>query len=1211
MNRLSGTRNPHMSRFSRKEHCWKIFLCLAAVLFLLSATLRITSENAEKTAERLGRKTEKRLEILDRYADKALASDHSTWIGLEDIPQDMVIYRYVYDTLQSWCNQFPISNDDISTRVIFERLSNLRSGIASPLSEVGDGPVYMNLGPRWYLMKTKTDGLGCRIVYGLEIKNTLLVDRQSSESGVNAHLGLPKNYDVMAVNHSGGVPVFVDGKPLFKVISETTRDIPFPANALLRWCALICFLISVILYFQASPSIRRFPFAVTVIAIICTIAYRWGIQLKNVSEIFSPGIYADGSVLFSFGALMILNCFVFCYLLCVYTCRKDFIRKTLRSRKRYSRLIYSAGIILTMAASAIYVHATFVSLILNSGITLELYQWFNLSVYTIAVYVSYIAILFGLLLMLQMLRPVVHSISGFRYNAMSKRWFFGFSVFCALYFTVTTAVLGFRKEENRIMVMTNRLAVDRDLSLEIQLRTMEDEIASDPMVATLSELDRSEMIILNRLNENYLYRVSQDYTISVAICRDNAGGRSRRRARCLDYFGKRFMDGTPVADNSRFRFISDEFGNSSYLGSFIYYSPSSGVVHMFLEIEEKNRLGETGYMILFGRPSGPDHVNLPRFYSYGKFISGKLTKYRGNYPYPAVLDQDLKDRIDSGISHFRENGYIHFVNRISESEVIITSRSVRGWITYIVNFSYLIILIYGILYVAVYWKRSRKEEVFSNYYRSRINSVLSLSIFLTLIVITSASVAFVYKRNSVNMYNLMSDKINTLQGLMESRTKHADDWHDLNAPDFAAAVEDISNTTRSDITLYTPSGKVFRSTTPEVFEKMMLGSRMNQKAYYNIRFKAQRFYICNEKIAGSRFYSLYAPLYNEKGTIVAILNSPYTDQNYMFRHDAFFYSAIIFNLFIILLIFTVILSTAAVNAIFKPLTEIGKKMSSTDIHSLEHIRYDHDDEISTLVKAYNMMVTDLSESTRKLAQAERDKAWSEMARQIAHEIKNPLTPIKLEIQRLIRLKNRHDPNWDEKFDKVSEVVLEHIDILTETANEFSTFAKLYSEEPVLIDLDAVLRDQLMIFDNKDNISFSYLGMPEAYVMAPKPQLIRVFVNLMTNAVQAIEIQQKEYAEEGRPVKAGEILICLRNSTKDGYYDVVFEDNGPGVSEENQDKLFTPNFTTKSSGTGLGLAISRNIVEKCNGEILYRKSYNLYGACFTVRLPKQQERHGDQ
>ena len=131
-------------------------------------------------------------------------------------------------------------------------------------------------------------------------------------------------------------------------------------------------------------------------------------------------------------------------------------------------------------------------------------------------------------------------------------------------------------------------------------------------------------------------------------------------------------------------------------------------------------------------------------------------------------------------------------------------------------------------------------------------------------------------------------------------------------------------------------------------------------------------------------------------------------------------------------------------------------------------------------------------------------------------------------------------------------------------------------------------------------------MEDALVKAPKPQLIRVFVNLITNAVQAVEIMRKEALENGEEAPLGRVLICLRNSTRDGYYDIVFDDNGPGVKEENLGKLFTPNFTTKSAGTGLGLAICRNIIEKCEGAITYSKSFVLGGASFTVRLPKMSE-----
>ena len=185
--------------------------------------------------------------------------------------------------------------------------------------------------------------------------------------------------------------------------------------------------------------------------------------------------------------------------------------------------------------------------------------------------------------------------------------------------------------------------------------------------------------------------------------------------------------------------------------------------------------------------------------------------------------------------------------------------------------------------------------------------------------------------------------------------------------------------------------------------------------------------------------------------------------------------------------------------------------------------------------------------------------------------------------------------------EVNETIVQ---ILSDTANDFSTFAKLYTEDPVLMDLDKTLKEQLVIFDNKENIKFTYIGMEEAFVMAPKPQLIRVLVNLITNAVQAIEGMQNEMRENGEEPVEGNVLICLRNSSRDGYYDIAIDDNGPGVKGENIDKLFTPNFTTKSSGTGLGLAISRNIIEKCEGEIRYQKSFGLGGASFIITIPKR-------
>ena len=172
------------------------------------------------------------------------------------------------------------------------------------------------------------------------------------------------------------------------------------------------------------------------------------------------------------------------------------------------------------------------------------------------------------------------------------------------------------------------------------------------------------------------------------------------------------------------------------------------------------------------------------------------------------------------------------------------------------------------------------------------------------------------------------------------------------------------------------------------------------------------------------------------------------------------------------------------------------------------------------------------------------------------------------------------------------VLLDHIHVLTETANQFSDFAKLYSEDPVDVALDDMLREEVALYDNRPGVEFEYLGLPDVVVSAPRPQLIRVFVNLLNNAVQACEDR-----EDGR------VAVSLRNGSSPDFYEIVIEDNGPGVSEENIDKLFTPKFTTKSSGSGLGLSICRSILERCGASITYSRSFRLGGACFTILYPK--------
>ena len=1171
-----------------------LLFILAVVLFIMSASGNNTGDDTDDVARKTEKLIENRISELDHHVDNAIESLPEDMLKME-LSEDMVIYRYANDSLVAWINQFPIINDDISTRMMIQRLTNFRIRLISPLVQTQKEFSYVSLGPKWYIVKEVDGKDNDKFIAGLEIKNTLIDDLRKTENGVNPRFRLPGRFSIHPINHSGGSEVLIGGIPMFKIICDSSSAMQFFDDSLLRWTALILLVAAMMMLLGLYRTIRTYILTVITLTVLAFIAYIWGMQMSS-SIVFSPSTYANGSFLFSLGALIIVNTYI--TLLCVstYIINGKIIDAIRQDRKRRKEGLIIHGLCIIGAAIFIsaYTHLTLKSLIFNSNITLELYRISGDILLTILVYASFTMLLFCILLQIQMLRPAARELFGIRYNIYAPKTLTAFAFVLALYFSITSEIYGFQKEQRRVQVWANMLAVERDLGLEIQLRSVENSIAADQLISALACLDNSGGMILSRIKEYYLPRIKQEYSMSISVIRDTDKEAERK-------FNDILNRGTGISSGSHFLFVTDANGRSKYAGVFMYYTAGKGVSRLLLEIEPNTNREDRGYYSLLGRFSNSQGVNIPALYSYAKYKDNKLTLFTGNYPYPTVFDNMGSEENDGREwSVARQKEYTHFLNRVSDNEVIIISRPQRNFLVYFTSFSYLFLILTGILLI---FSRSRKKEMFrSNYFRTRINTILFTSSLLILVSMAVVSILFVYKRNEVNMHNLMSSKISTVQALTESRVRNARTWRDLTTPEFGIAMENISNTTKSDITFYTPEGKVFRSTTPEVFEKMILGSRIDQNAYYNICRLNQRYYIHREELSGYHYWALYAPIFNDSQQLIAIACVPYTDKNYDFRREAFFHASLIINLFLLLLIASLLFSTREVNSMFAPLVEMGRKMSGADINHLEYIIYKRQDEISSLVDAYNRMVHDLSESTRKLALAERDKAWSQMARQVAHEIKNPLTPIKLEIQRLIRLKQNGNPSWEEKFDKVSDVVLEHIDILTETANEFSTFAKLYSEEPVLMDLDKTLKDQLLIFDNRPNIRIEYIGMPEAYVKAPKPQLIRVFVNLITNAVQAVEIMQKEAVDRGEEQPLGRVVICLRKSTRDGYYDAVFDDNGPGVSDENLNKLFTPNFTTKSGGTGLGLAICRNIIEKCEGEIRYQKSFALGGASFIVTLP---------
>lgn len=1172
-----------------------IFCALAGLAFLIAA---IGARSFMRDLDNVAKATESilasRLESLDRVIEKAMEPDTTGWLHLDHLRDDEVVYKYVFDTLQSWSNQFIVMSDDIQAPYFtYQRLSRPEYGLQSPLATIGEDWEFRNIGPDWYVVKSVTDGVN-RVIAGLDVCS---IGQDGQISDINPALHLPEFYSIRQLTGYTGTEVAVDGTPIFLIINSSPDTTHLFANSRLRWIGLGLMVLALLLYVPKRRKLSAWLVVAMNFLFFYFLARYWGSQMSDSTRIFSPSVYAGGAVWSSFGDLMLLNLLLVFQFLAFYLVREPLLGWISAGGTKSGRRRAGAAALALIAfvGGIAYSVCSVCSLINNSGITFEL-KWFSDGLgYTVCALVVYSMLFASLMLVLQEFFSIACENMENKIRVISPVGMaIAASMVTILLFALSTGV-GFTKEEQRISVWANRLSVDRDLALELHLRSVEDAIAADDVISLLSSVEGSTAILTNRIRENYLMRFSNEYDITVSTCAAND-------LECQLLFNRKLSGGSPIADYTNFVCIYHNNGRSSYAGLFTYLMQNGDVTRMLVELYSKSAREDNGYYSIFKELARPGNVVIPEEYSYGKYVEEKLVSYKGTYAYPTVLTDMYASHLNSGRQHFRTKMDIHFINSVGDGEAIVISRPRRTSLQVLSSLLTILTIVFAVM-MPVSLTRRKKKEVEHNTFRRRISVVLMSAIFVSLASLATVSIKFVFDRNRADTNNMMSSKISTVQTMVESLAQDAPDYTALLSQEFRNSLLSVADNTRSDVSLYTPDGRVFVSTVSDVFDMNLLSTRISNEAYDEVVNKHQRLYMAKEKFDGNSYYALYAPVFNRRDQMVAILSTPYSADSTLMK-EAVPHAVLLLIIVITLLAVFSIISTGVVNAVFSPLTEVSRKMQGAADGGLETIEYSHDDEISALIASYNRMVHDLEESSRKMAQNERDMAWSEMARQVAHEIKNPLTPMKLAIQRLIRLKQKNDPAWTEKFDDLSSVVLEQIDILTETANDFSTFAKLYTEDPVEVDLDKMLQEQLMIFDNKENITLTYIGMPDARIMAPRPQLIRVVVNLITNAIQAIEINQQECAERGDEVRHGLVNVLLRNSNVDGYYDVVVEDNGPGVAEENQAKLFTPKFTTKSAGAGLGLAISRSIIDKCGGEISYVRSITLGGASFLIRLPKK-------
>jgi nitrogen fixation/metabolism regulation signal transduction histidine kinase len=351
--------------------------------------------------------------------------------------------------------------------------------------------------------------------------------------------------------------------------------------------------------------------------------------------------------------------------------------------------------------------------------------------------------------------------------------------------------------------------------------------------------------------------------------------------------------------------------------------------------------------------------------------------------------------------------------------------------------------------------------------------------------------------------------------------------------------------------------------------------------------------LINESLGDLDYISSYTALLNKDLKVKGYLNLPYFSNRKDLYRDISEYAVTIINLFALVFAIMIVIAYLVAQRIALPLNLIRKQLASIKIGERNQpLDWDKNDEIGLLVKEYNKMIVELENSLILLAESERQGAWREMAKQVAHEIKNPLTPMRLSLQHLQFSLQRNDENLKDKIQKTSELLIRQIDSLSQMAEEFSSFAKMPEPKLERVNLVQVVSDAVLLLGKESDMPIEWKFAKDlVYVQADPLQLGRVFTNILKNAIQSIP--------EGR---TGEIAANLKLA---GNLVVVeFKDNGKGIPETLREKIFSPNFSTKNSGMGLGLAISKKIVEQLGGRIAYKTKVG-EGTTFTIELPVVQ------
>lgn len=403
--------------------------------------------------------------------------------------------------------------------------------------------------------------------------------------------------------------------------------------------------------------------------------------------------------------------------------------------------------------------------------------------------------------------------------------------------------------------------------------------------------------------------------------------------------------------------------------------------------------------------------------------------------------------------------------------------------------------------------------------------------------------------------------------------------------------EVMSEEIGTDFSIYVDAEKA-ASSQPELYQAGILNARLSANAFFNLALQRKHFYAEHRTIGSYDYLMGYRPLMLDTDDR-AVLAVPLLYSSIEIEEDLTRRTTLLFSAYALIVVLTIVVGTLLANRIAAPVRQLiaaTRRIAQGELDlRLPAVRKD---EIGDLYRAFNAMTEDLQRNRESLIKAERETAWREMAKQVAHEIKNPLTPVRLSIQHLRQAFRDNDKNFPQLLEQVTKTAIDQIDALSRIASQFAHFARMPERREEDIDLREIIADVAKLFDEYKHVTMQYALPSEAMIVrADREELRRAFINIVRNAVQAMNEQ-------------GDVSIILREINES--YQIEFSDTGPGIAPDILPHLFEPNFSTKSEGMGLGLAIVKKTVDDLHGQIEVRSKKGK-GTTVTIVVPKKKVR----